>query len=565
MNQFVPLMILHNTLLFPHINRRFESSERSIITLLKNVITPENPQPLIGVTMASNSNLYEVGVLAVITEFQEEADFCIFTIKAQQKRFKIINTRDHEKGYKIAEISVLEDEFPKTKEEKNKAKALLSVIKELWTELLDYIEADEHFETAFNDFEDLLANANLLSNLPKTDKQLYLFCLKLEVPSEQSQEILEEMNFEKRMEKIVQALTATIAFEKIKSGIIKKYINEKEATLAKDSLLFFQKQIQEKLKADGDNNNFLQESDTLLNTYQQLKPKISKEAQLIIEDELRQLQRNGHDANTDSLRTHLGYCLKKMPWGKETEDNPDFNAVKNILDQDHCGLEKIKTRILEHLAVKKLNPQGKSPIICFVGPPGVGKTSLGKSIARALGRKFTKISLGGVRDETEIRGHRRTYVASFPGRIIEGIIKAEAINPVFMIDEIDKIAKEHGDPAAALLEVLDPEQNHSFQDHYINFGFDLRKVFFIATANMIDESMPPALTDRLEIINLSGYAEFEKIKIGQQYLIPKQIQETGVGHIDFTEEAIKLIIQHTDEAGVRDLERQVALRTYSLG
>ncbi|MEK7147030.1 MAG: endopeptidase La [Patescibacteria group bacterium] len=557
MNQFVPLMILHNTLLFPHINRRFESSERSIITLLKNVITPENPQPLIGVTMASNSNLYEVGVLAVITEFQEEADFCIFTIKAQQKRFKIINTRDHEKGYKIAEISVLEDEFPKTKEEKNKAKALLSVIKELWTELLDYIEADEHFETAFNDFEDLLANANLLSNLPKTDKQLYLFCLKLEVPSEQSQEILEEMNFEKRMEKIVQALTATIAFEKIKSGIIKKYINEKEATLAKDSLLFFQKQIQEKLKADGDNNNFLQESDTLLNTYQQLKPKISKEAQLIIEDELRQLQRNGHDANTDSLRTHLGYCLKKMPWGKETEDNPDFNAVKNILDQDHCGLEKIKTRILEHLAVKKLNPQGKSPIICFVGPPGVGKTSLGKSIARALGRKFTKISLGGVRDETEIRGHRRTYVASFPGRIIEGIIKAEAINPVFMIDEIDKIAKEHGDPAAALLEVLDPEQNHSFQDHYINFGFDLRKVFFIATANMIDESMPPALTDRLEIINLSGYAEFEKIKIGQQYLIPKQIQETGVGHIDFTEEAIKLIIQHTDEAGVRDLERQV--------
>lgn len=555
-NISVPLLILRDFIVFPQITFGLETPERAVITLFKNVITSENQKPIIGVVAASDSNLYEVGVLAVVEEFKEEPGYCHFALQAEKTRFKIHNTSSHEKGYQIAEISFLEDEFPSAEEEIIKAKALLYEIKERWIKLLDYIEIDEPYEIALDDFNDFLASPSLLFS--KIDRPLYLFCLKLQVSSNKSQEILKEMNFVKKLEKIMGALVETIVLEKIRSEIREKYTDEKEEMFSKDILLFFQKQIQEKLKAEGDeNNDFLQESDTLLKTYQQLKDKISKEAQWIIEDALRQLQRNGHGAEIASLRTHLDYCLKKLPWGKETEDNPDFNAVKTILDQDHYGLEKIKTRIREHLAVKKLNPQGKSPILCFVGPPGVGKTSLGKSIARALGRKFTKVSLGGIRDEAEIRGHRRTYVASFPGRIVEGLIKAETMNPIFMIDEIDKVGKEHGDPAAALLEVLDPEQNHSFQDHYLNFGLDLRKVFFITTANMIDESMPPALKDRLEIIYLPGYAEFEKIRIAQQYLIPKQLQETGVGDITFTKEAIELTVQYTDESGVRNLERKI--------
>jgi ATP-dependent Lon protease len=281
------------------------------------------------------------------------------------------------------------------------------------------------------------------------------------------------------------------------------------------------------------------------------------------EDALKQLSRleqmHPDAAEASIVRTYLDW-LVSLPWSKSTRDKLEVKEAKIILDEDHFNLEKVKDRILEYLSVRKLNKKMKGPILCFVGPPGVGKTSLGQSIARAMGRKFVRISLGGMRDEAEIRGHRRTYIGALPGRIIQGIKNAGSNNPVFILDEVDKIGMDfRGDPAAALLEVLDPEQNHSFSDHYLNVAFDLSRVMFITTANLVDP-IPSALRDRMEIIRLAGYTEEEKLEIVLRHLLPRQLTENGLRSQDFkiSNEVIKQVIMYyTLEAGLRNLEREI--------
>jgi ATP-dependent Lon protease len=291
------------------------------------------------------------------------------------------------------------------------------------------------------------------------------------------------------------------------------------------------------------------------------KARIPKDVEKEAEKQLSRLSQMHPDAAEASIiRTYLDWMVE-LPWSKSTKDRLDIGNAKKILDEDHYDLEKVKDRILEYLGVRKLNKNMKGPILCFVGPPGVGKTSLGKSIARALGRNFTRMSLGGVRDEAEIRGHRRTYIGALPGRIIQGLKTAGSNNPVFMLDEIDKVGADfRGDPSAALLEVLDPEQNNAFSDHYLNVPFDLSKVMFITTANLADPIIP-ALKDRMEIIELSGYVDEEKLKIARRFLVPRQIKENGISEKDMeiTDEAILAIVnQYTRESGLRNLEREIA-------
>ncbi len=333
---------------------------------------------------------------------------------------------------------------------------------------------------------------------------------------------------------------------------------------AKDEMTKSQKEyfLREQIRAIknelGDGDNKQEEMQDLRQKV--MESKLSEENEQEVLKQLGRLERMHPDSSEASiLRSYLELVVE-LPWNKQTEDNLDLKNAKKILDEDHFDLQKIKERCLEYLAVRKLNKSMKGPILCFAGPPGVGKTSLGKSIARALGREFLRISLGGVKDEAEIRGHRRTYVGAMPGKVVQGLKQVKSRNPIFMLDEIDKLGSDfRGDPSAALLEVLDPEQNYSFRDHYLNLPFDLSNVMFLATANVL-ETIPAALRDRMEIIQLSGYTEDEKLKISKQYLLPKQIKENGISdkHIEVTDDALKYTIEHyTREAGLRNLERLV--------
>ncbi len=373
----------------------------------------------------------------------------------------------------------------------------------------------------------------------------------------EKQKVLETIPIRERMRELMALLAREVQVLELGSKLQSQVTTE----MGKTQREYY---LREQLKAI---QKELGEGDERAQELQELRERIAaanmpEEALKEANRELDRLERMSPGAPEYTVaRTYIDW-LVTLPWSVSTEDNLDIAAVKKTLDEDHWGLEKVKERILEFLSVRKFKQQGtvRQPILCFVGPPGVGKTSLGKSIAHALGRKFVRISLGGVRDEAEIRGHRRTYIGALPGQIIQGMKRAGTNNPLFMLDEIDKVTADfRGDPSSALLEVLDPEQNYTFRDHYLEVPFDLSKVLFITTANMLDTILPP-LRDRMEIIELSGYTEEEKIKIAQRHIIPKQLAEHGIeGRVEFTTEAVAAIIRgYTREAGVRNLERQIA-------
>ncbi len=408
---------------------------------------------------------------------------------------------------------------------------------------------------------------DLLPEIPVMAKQLLdsisapghladLITANIDATIEEKQDVLEAVLLKKRLVKVLELLNRQFEVLKLSNKINTQVKGEMSKTQREYYLRQQLKAIKEELGDKDDEETGLEELKKRLKD-----ANLSEEADKASKRELKRMSNmQPSQAEYTVARTYLDW-LADLPWGKSTKDNLDLNNAKTTLDTDHYGLERIKKRIIEYLAVRKLKDDMKGPILCFLGPPGVGKTSLGRSIANALDRKFHRISLGGVRDEAEIRGHRRTYIGALPGRIVQGMKKSGSNNPVFLLDEIDKLGHDfRGDPSSALLEVLDPEQNNTFSDHYLDVPFDLSKVLFIATANEID-TIPAALRDRMEVIELAGYTFEEKINIAKAHLIPKQIKAHGIthAHIEIPDETIMFLAYgYTREAGVRNLEREVA-------
>jgi ATP-dependent Lon protease len=397
---------------------------------------------------------------------------------------------------------------------------------------------------------------SLIDSIQEHGQLADLVAANLDAPVEEKSQLLETLDAKERIRKVLRLLTRQLEILKMRERI-NSQIKEEMGKNQREYVLRQQlKAIKEELgEEEGDQGDLDVLEERLA------KANLPSEADTVAHKQLKRLrQMQVGSAEYTVVRTYIDWILD-IPWSKQTADNMDIAAVRKVLDEDHSGLEKVKKRIVEYLAVRKLKKDKKGPILCLIGPPGVGKTSLGRSVARAVGRKFHRISLGGVHDEAAIRGHRRTYVGALPGQVIQGMKKATTINPVFMLDEIDKIGHDfRGDPAAALLEVLDPEQNDTFSDHYLEIPYDLSKVMFIATGN-VGDTIPAALRDRMEIIEIPSYTRREKADIARVHLVPKQLDEHGIKpeQVTLKDGAIESIIDHyTREAGVRNLERQIA-------
>jgi len=544
----IGILPLRDTLLFPQAVLPLAVARESSVTLVNEavrdrtfigVLTQRDP----AVDEPLESDLYGVGTLTHIHKMFRFPDGSLRLVVQGLQRFRIVQITQYRPFLK-AKVELIRELVPVESEVEVKALAQSALgffqrVVELSPTL-----SDELATVAANHVQKPEQLADLIAgNLPTLN-------------TAQKQEFLETLDVRARLERVNKLLVKDLEVLEVGSKIQSQVKSELQKNQREYYLREQMKAIQKELGDSDDQQREISE----------LREKIEaagmpEEAKKEALRELERLSRMAPAAAEYTVtRTYLDWVVS-LPWSKRTEGEIDLLKAKEVLDNDHYDLEKVKDRILEYLAVRKMKPDIKGPILCFVGPPGVGKTSLGKSIASALGRKFHRLSLGGMRDEAEIRGHRRTYIGALPGQIIQGLRRAESKNPVIILDEVDKVGADfRGDPTAALLEVLDPEQNNTFKDHYIDLPFDLSEVLFITTANILD-TVPPALRDRMEVIRLAGYTEEDKLHIARRHIIPKQLDNHGLTaeQVAFGDEAlVKLIREYTREAGLRNLEREVA-------
>lgn len=510
------------------------AGDRMMFLLAQKDSSIENPAP---------DELYKTGTVAMVIRMLKLPDgrVKILVQGLSKATVKVFNQR--EPFYNV-DIEKIEEVDEKVSPEDVKGEAMM-------------LNVRKQLEAMINLGKQVAPDILVIAeNLNEPGKLADLMAANLGLKVEDAQTVLEITKPRKRLKKVSELLSREIELlsmqQKIQSAAQEEMSKSQREYYLREQLKAIQKEL-------GDIDEKTEEINELRDKIVSAKmpEEVAKEA----EKQLTRLSKmHTESAEATTVRTFLEWMVE-TPWAIETEDKLDLKRARKVLDEDHYDLEKVKERILEYLAVRKLKKRLKGPILCFAGPPGVGKTSLGQSVARALGRKFIRISLGGVRDEAEIRGHRRTYIGAMPGRIIQGLKQAGSNNPVFMMDEIDKLGSDfRGDPSSALLEVLDPAQNHAFVDHYLGVPFDLTNVMFITTANTMD-NIPSPLLDRMEVIHLAGYTEEEKLHIARKYIIPRQLEENGItkSHFKITDEAIKGIIQgYTREAGLRNLERNIA-------
>lgn len=540
----VPLIALRNTVLFPNvvlpITVAREKSVKAIQEAQKNgkwlaVVAQkdgdnDNPEP---------EDMYATGTLARIVKLIKMPDGNATVFIMGRMRFETEYFSQTEPYY-TAKVKFLDDEFPQGNEHFD---ALVASIK-------DYAEKIVHSSPNLPQEAGIM-----LRNIEQPSFLIHFIASNISARTPEKQALLEENNIELRAEKLLSLLQSELQLLELKNEITNKTRQDIDKQQREYFLQQQMKSIREELGGDP-NERELEDLQKRADSME--LPQTAKELFQKNIDKLKRMHPSTPDYSV--VYNHLDLLLD-LPWNNTTEDKYDLKRAQNVLDDDHYGMDKIKERILEYLAVLKLKGDMKSPILCFVGPPGIGKTSLGRSIANAIGRKYVRLSLGGLHDESELRGHRKTYIGAMPGRIIQNLRKVKTANPVFILDEVDKIGKDfRGDPSSALLEVLDPEQNHTFYDNYLELEYDLSKILFIATANSLQD-IQPALRDRLEIIQLTGYSLEEKIEIAKRHLIPKQKEAHGLKKqkMRFTDKALTHIIQdYTRESGVRELDRILA-------
>jgi ATP-dependent Lon protease len=541
----LPVLPLKETVVFPQSMTPLAIGQERSVQLIDDVVAGDRLLALITAKDASAESptwddIYDVGTVALVHKMIKVPDGTLRILVQGLERIKLENRLDTD-PYLLGEFSALPDVLIETPE----VEALTRNVQGLFARIIGLAPyLPEELQLAAANVEDPSALSHLVASTLRTIK------------TEERQEILEEVNVEQRLRLVSQILNRELEVFELGSRIQSQVQSEMEKGQREYFLRQQLKAIQQELGEDdpeaAEVNELREQLDAL---------DLPEDVRRAAERELGRLEKlPPAAAEYGVIRTYLEWVLT-LPWAKYTEDNLDLDHARQVLDSDHFDLEKVKDRIIEYLAVAKLRKEISGQILCFVGPPGVGKTSLGHSIANALGRKFVRLSVGGVRDESEIRGHRRTYIGSLPGSIIRSLRDAESSNPVMLIDEIDKMGADwRGDPASAMLEVLDPEQNRSFRDHYLDLPFDLSKVLFICTANTLD-TIPGALLDRMDVISLSGYTEDEKLGIAKKYLLPKQLTLHGLtrSQLTLSDKVLRTIIrEYTREAGVRNLERRIA-------